>query len=206
MPTCSTDSKCAMIISKTVLTLLNPNNYTQYLQKGYEIPTYVDSKGRLKAYKRGSTLLVSVQDLSKQSNCKVEAECEICLQRRTVAFSQYSPICWKCNLDRQKGKNHPRFHRYIDCDSSVRTFDLYLRRTYNMTSDTYYTTLEKQRFSCPLCSRSMSNEGRRFAVDHCHVSGKVRGILCQPCNTALGLLKENIDTLSKAIAYLRKKE
>ena len=41
-------------------------------------------------------------------------------------------------------------------------------------------------------------------VDHCHVTGKVRGLLCVSCNTALGLLKDSITALEQAIKYLLK--
>lgn len=39
-------------------------------------------------------------------------------------------------------------------------------------------------------------------VDHCHQTNQVRGLLCGPCNRALGLLKDNIGNLERAIAYL----
>ena len=43
---------------------------------------------------------------------------------------------------------------------------------------------------------------QRACVDHCHTTGKVRGILCQSCNGGLGLFKDNIDSLRNAIKYL----
>lgn len=43
----------------------------------------------------------------------------------------------------------------------------------------------------------------KLVVDHCHVTGKVRGLLCHNCNRALGLLKDSVDNLSKAIDYLK---
>jgi len=41
-------------------------------------------------------------------------------------------------------------------------------------------------------------------VDHCHSSGKVRGLLCHHCNTALGKFQDSVEVLSSAIDYLRK--
>lgn len=40
-------------------------------------------------------------------------------------------------------------------------------------------------------------------LDHCHITGKIRGFLCSNCNTGLGLFKDNINLLESAIKYLR---
>ena len=43
-----------------------------------------------------------------------------------------------------------------------------------------------------------------LAIDHCHESGIVRGLLCMPCNTGLGNFKDNVQTLLNAIKYLER--
>ena len=45
---------------------------------------------------------------------------------------------------------------------------------------------------------------KALALDHCHKTGRIRGLLCMRCNTALGLLKDDQGLLSKAIEYLQK--
>ena len=52
-----------------------------------------------------------------------------------------------------------------------------------------------------ICKNESNNKS--LHIDHCHDSGKVRGLLCHGCNTAIGLFKENIDTMLKAIKYLK---
>lgn len=59
-----------------------------------------------------------------------------------------------------------------------------------------------QNFKCPICERHETEVGRIMVVDHCHKTGKVRGLLCHLCNVGIGNLQENIDTLQKAINYL----
>ena len=53
---------------------------------------------------------------------------------------------------------------------------------------------------CAICDTHIT--GKKKHVDHCHKSGQVRGILCRDCNLALGLVKDNPDTLISMITYL----
>ena len=55
---------------------------------------------------------------------------------------------------------------------------------------------------CAICS---TTEGR-MVIDHCHDTGKIRGILCQHCNTGLGAFKDNESSIGRAILYLRHAE
>ncbi len=54
---------------------------------------------------------------------------------------------------------------------------------------------------CEICG--LADGWRDLAMDHCHQSGKIRGMLCANCNRGLGHLKESIPNLEKAIAYLK---
>ena len=80
-----------------------------------------------------------------------------------------------------------------------------LKRLYNITLEEYAERLKQQDGKCAACGTS--NPGGRhntFVVDHSHTTGAVRGLLCHNCNTALGLLKDNADTLANLITYLAK--
>jgi len=79
-----------------------------------------------------------------------------------------------------------------------------LKSNYNLTLDDYNNMLKDQNHSCAICLSSLSSdEVKTPHVDHCHVSGKVRGILCRYCNHGLGLFKDNIISLQNAITYLK---
>ena len=79
-----------------------------------------------------------------------------------------------------------------------------LKLRYGITLDTYNEMLDDQEFSCALCGTTEPNNGTgSFAVDHCHTTQRIRGLLCSPCNVGLGMFKENEDILNKAIAYLK---
>jgi hypothetical protein len=85
-----------------------------------------------------------------------------------------------------------------------------LRRHFNITLDEYEVILERQNGTCAICGnnetavRRGTSELRYLAVDHCHESGKIRGLLCSKCNTGLGLLRDSKELLRKAIQYLTK--
>lgn len=54
---------------------------------------------------------------------------------------------------------------------------------------------------CAICRRE-PEQGRRLAVDHDHATGEVRGLLCKACNTALGMFRDDVASLARAIGYL----
>lgn len=67
----------------------------------------------------------------------------------------------------------------------------------------YYNDLFiKQEGKCYICGIHQSKLDRKLSMDHNHKERKLRGLLCGPCNTALGLFKDNKDVLLKAVKYL----
>ena len=79
-----------------------------------------------------------------------------------------------------------------------------LKRYYGITIDDFEKMYNSQNGKCKICHSD--NNGKTFHVDHCHMSGRVRGLLCSKCNTAIGLLDENIVVLENAIKYLTAQE
>ena len=78
-----------------------------------------------------------------------------------------------------------------------------LRRKYGLTLDQYNALLAEQYNSCALCQESFRAD-KKPVVDHDHVTGRVRGILCQKCNMVLGFSGDSVERLQSAIEYLRK--
>lgn len=77
-------------------------------------------------------------------------------------------------------------------------------RTFGLTPESYQALLETQNGCCALCERHHTEFSRALAVDHCHATGKVRGLLCSGCNTGIGNLKDDVGILQSAVAYLMK--
>lgn len=77
-----------------------------------------------------------------------------------------------------------------------------LIRTYGISNDEWQAMFVAQGGTCLICDTHAKDLKRGLAVDHCHDSGKVRGLLCHMCNQAIRLFKESVPRLQKAIAYL----
>ena len=77
-----------------------------------------------------------------------------------------------------------------------------LKLSYGLTVEQYEALVSAQGGLCAICASD--GGGRRLAVDHCHATGKVRGLLCLNCNTALGKLGDSPSRLREAAAYLEK--
>lgn len=79
----------------------------------------------------------------------------------------------------------------------------HLKQTYGVSLEQCDELRKAQDCRCRICGihESEATHGR-LCVDHCHSTGRVRGLLCKKCNSALGLLGENRDTLRAAIEYL----
>lgn len=78
-----------------------------------------------------------------------------------------------------------------------------LKSTYGITFEEYNQMFTDQNGCCAICGTHQSELKKRLYVDHCHKNNAVRKLLCQYCNTGLGMFKDNPDILYKAIEYLR---
>lgn len=72
----------------------------------------------------------------------------------------------------------------------------------NMTVQKYNEMFLKQNQACSICKTHQSFFKRTLAVDHCHKTGNVRGLLCDNCNRALGYLKESKQIITNMLKYI----
>lgn len=75
-----------------------------------------------------------------------------------------------------------------------------IKSRYGLKKEEYLALLKAQNGRCAICGFIPTEA---LAVDHEHITGKVRGLLCKPCNLGIANFKENSDCLQNAIAYLR---
>lgn len=83
----------------------------------------------------------------------------------------------------------------------------YLKRKYGISTEQWLQMFENQNHLCAICNEEGfkldPNSKNLLVVDHCHTSGKVRGLLCHNCNRALGLFKDKISVVESAVQYLK---
>lgn len=103
---------------------------------------------------------------------------------------------YRKNMSKEQKKKLSR-----GCKLSKRAY--HLMKTYGITIDQYNILFLKQEGKCLICGKHQQELKMTLRVDHDHNTGKTRGLLCHSCNTAIGLMEENIDTLTKAVQYLK---
>lgn len=74
----------------------------------------------------------------------------------------------------------------------------------NIDEAGYQRLLESQGGKCAICGAEKSHGGKRLAVDHVHLTGIIRGLLCTDCNTGIGILGDDPDRLRNAADYVQR--
>ena len=118
--------------------------------------------------------------------------CTRCLQdlsddhfhKRTLRSGKtgLQPKCKKCSAEIRKKYYKP--HEFM-------------RRKFKLSTEQYADLMAVE--ACQVCGQDF---GDKKCIDHCHATEKIRGVLCHKCNTALGLVGDNVQVLSKLIRYL----
>lgn len=132
-------------------------------------------------------------------------------EARIAAAKQYR----KDNKERLKEYDRKRYlndpivrggkHKARKKPNPEKTRNARYLRVYGITVEQYNHLLEAQNNRCAGCNKHKDDFKVKLAVDHCHKSGKVRGLLCDLCNRALGMLKDDPETLKRLIDYLANK-
>ena len=116
--------------------------------------------------------------------------------------SGYSPSCKDCR-NKYRRDNRARLSiqekKYWENNPDKKLAKIRRRqaRFYGMSYEEYEAALKTE---CEICGKKDD-----LAIDHCHDSGKVRGVLCRPCNRAIGMLGDDFDRVQSAANYLKKK-
>lgn len=161
---------------------------------------YIDRLGdrytRLLVIAEGRT-----DDLNKKywvCQCDCGAEIEVRSDSLTSGKTQSCGCLQKDELS----KRQKHGYRYGSDEYKQHHRDLRLQRKYGITWNDYLEIIESQDNECAICGTSISELDHTAHLDHCHDTGKVRGVLCRRCNTGIGMLNDDPDTLMKAVNYL----
>jgi len=113
----------------------------------------------------------------------------------------HRPYCRLCRNHKQKEyiQHHPEQvePKYLR--------QRYLKHVYKMTVEDYNKFLITQGGACAICRTTDPGRYANFCVDHDHTTGMIRGLLCQKCNQAIGLLQDSPKNCKQAAKYLQGK-
>ena len=128
------------------------------------------------------------------SKCKEEKSfCQF--QKRARERDGLHRLCKSCISEQNRNYYTPAKNRARN-----------LKKSYGITVELYDSMYEEQNGVCKICGNPESTirQGavQSLAVDHCHDTGKIRGLLCNCCNRAIGMLGDNVTILRNAIQYL----
>ena len=114
-------------------------------------------------------------------------------------------VCKQCVKSAQRAwrKARPDYEKIRYQQTKTETRERHLLRKYGIGLAQYQRLLRHQNNVCAICAGKESAQFKNVLhVDHCHASGKVRGLLCNGCNRMLGYAKDEPKTLRRAAAYL----
>ena len=124
--------------------------------------------------------------------------CGTCKEEKEGSlFTNSKSRCRPCDNARKRKERMTQKDKYL-----LRDRKKWLKRNYNISLEQYIELFNAQQGRCKICSVHQAELPYNLAVDHCHKTGKVRGLLCKPCNSGIGLLKDDPILLEKAREYL----
>ena len=161
------------------------------------VPKVVDEEKKRERY---------TKNWDKPKHC---IKCDQVKDRSEFSISRqgkYGPIlktvCKACHAERERA--------WLKLSKDGQTTNrrrLHIKNTYDITPDEYAEMLLAQGGGCAVCggTETATRGGKRLSmpIDHCHGTGRIRGILCNGCNRAVGLLGDDAGRLRRAVNYLR---
>jgi len=118
-------------------------------------------------------------------------------QRESTRKSGYRGRCKSCEAETRKVPS-------TSYDTPQKAWRRHIKAKFGITEDVYHELYANQNGRCAICgTEDPSSKHGFFSIDHCHTTGKIRGLLCQHCNKGLGMFRESAKSLQEAVAYLQ---
>lgn len=179
-------------------------HYARWLRHG-------DPLGGKNIFRDDPQLLTSGKKTCR-SCCKIRDLTDFRDDQRS--YDGYAHWCRPCQTSdrRDRRQADPEAARAVEREHYRKTrdrhADLKFRATYGITKAERDEIEERQCGQCASCGKPPSGKGhtKKLFVDHCHSSGRVRGLLCHPCNVALGLLRDDPAVIQALLRYAERGE
>lgn len=136
----------------------------------------------------------------------IHSQCNLCMsaykkqhqKNNQIKYNEYARKYRKNNPE--KSKDSQRRYRENHADKILNSS---FKHRFNITLDDYNKMLTDQNGVCAICGET-NKTGARLAVDHNHITGEIRGLLCMKCNVAVGKWGEDMQLFEKTLSYLKK--
>lgn len=134
----------------------------------------------------------------KKSKDGYHSYCRICTAKKNKE--------WVQNNKEQQALSCKNWYSKNKEKANLSGTNWHYKTNYGISYQQFLDLATKQGNICLICKRDLTfleKKDSRAVLDHCHTTGKIRGVLCNSCNTALGKFKDSIDILQNAISYLK---
>jgi len=148
------------------------------------------SSGEKECPKCGQTKPLSEFHKSSATVHGYQVYCKPCNSARHDAWRRQNLAKMAEDQKRRRQADPGRWHEYG------------LKKSYGLERGAFARMLQEQNGCCAICGTDKPGGKGRFHVDHCHDTGKVRGLLCSSCNLVIGHFHHSVSTLVSAINYL----
>jgi hypothetical protein len=130
--------------------------------------------------------------------------CEVCYRRKLYADPtrrERHDALGKSWRQKNRAKNAANTKKWYDDHRDSQLEKMRTRRT-GVSPEVFNAMKDAQNGACAICGGGPT--AKNFHVDHCHESGRIRGLLCSKCNTAIGQLQDDPEICERAAEYLRR--
>jgi hypothetical protein len=139
-------------------------------------------------------------------NVNMEKICAKCKDKKDISLfpknknnkDGYHHYCKKCKNNDSKKRYATNFEYRENLKNNA------ILRKYNITKHDFLNKIKSQDYKCEICEIKICDENNNIRIDHNHITGNVRGILCPKCNLMLGLVNDDITILKNIIDYIEK--
>lgn len=147
-------------------------------------------------------------DFGRQKGRKegLRSQCKVCARQTRQNYVEKFPERVLASKTRHAQNNHARIRELARARDRANPDKVKARnlRKRGLSVSEFNGLLEKQSGLCAICRSDTPRAKGRFRVDHDHRTQEIRGLLCHPCNVALGLMRDDVDVLLRAALYLKR--
>lgn len=130
------------------------------------------------------------------------------VKHRRQTDPEYKDVCQQ-SCKKYYYENRAKIVKNKRTMSDNYTMNARLKSSYNISIEEYNILLTNKNNVCAICKKKEKRKNRsgkiyKLHVDHCHKTGKIRGLLCHNCNTGIGRFKDDLILLNQALEYLKR--